>query len=292
MLYFKHMPYKQKHRTLSTPKPVSKRDHRHYWPYLPLLIVTFGLFSVLFLSNMRATQVLGSSEGIGNDSLLTATNDIRHAQRRTTLAANSALNRAAQSKANDMVARNYWSHTTPDGKQPWSFIDRTGYTYQVVGENLAYGFSSSDEVIRGWLNSPSHRENLLSSDYSEVGFGIADSDNFNRSGPETVVVAVYAKPGYLASGTEKGVLSNQMSQNFGITRLETLTGIQGQAAVFIVGLLTGAVMIALLVKHMAALKRIFVDSERFVIHHPVFDVTLVALLIIGSFLSQTVGFVR
>lgn len=286
------MPYKQKHRTLSTPKPISKRDHRHYWPYLPLAIVTFGLASVLFITHMRASQVLGSSEGLGASSLLTATNSARQAQHEPQLAENTLLSRAAQAKANDMVQRNYWSHTTPDGKQPWSFIDKTGYKYQVVGENLAYGFSNSDEVIRGWLNSPSHRENLLSGDYRDVGFGIASSKDFNHSGPETVVVALYGEPGHLAAGTQQGVLSKTNTKDLGVTRLATLAGANGPFVVFMWGLLTGAAVLLLLIKHLAALKRVFLNSERFVIHHPLFDVTLVALLIVGAFLAQTVGFVR
>lgn len=286
------MPYKQKHRTLSTPKQISKSDHRHYWPYLPLLIVSIGLIGVMAMTNMRARQVLGASEGLGNDSLLQSTNKLRNAEHKSSLAANSLLAVAAQAKADDMVSRDYWAHTTPEGKQPWSFVDSTGYRYEIVGENLAYGFSSSDEVIRGWLNSPNHRDNLLSNDYSQVGFGISTSPNFNKSGPETVVVAMYAKPGVLANNSIGGVLGQRSTETLGITRLETLTGINGNIAAFLVGIITGAAILALLVKHLAAVKRIFVDGESFVIHHPVLDVTLISLLLVGTFLAQTSGFVR
>lgn len=286
------MPYKQKHRTLSQPKKISKSDHRHYWPYLPLLIVSIGLAGVLMMNNMRARQVLGSSQGIGQDSLLQSTNQTRSQQQHPELAENSLLTVAAQAKANDMVARNYWSHSTPEGKQPWSFVDNTGYRYEIVGENLAYGFSSSDEVIRGWLNSPSHRENLLSNDYSQVGFGVAKSPDFDGSGPETVVVALYAKPGVIANSNKASVLGQSNSASLGITRLQTLSGIDGNVAMFLAGIITGAAVLALLVKHMAALKRIVVDGEKFVIHHPVLDVTLISLLIVGAFLAQTSGFVR
>lgn len=286
------MAYKQKHRTLSSPKQLSKRDQRHYWPYLPLLVVTLGLSGVLFMSNMRARQVLGSSQGLSNQTLLATTNQTRLSERKADLKDNQALTAAAQAKADDMVARDYWSHTTPDGKQPWSFVDETGYKYQIVGENLAYGFSSSDEVIRGWLNSPSHRDNLLSNDYTDVGFGVADSKDFNGSGPETVVVAMYGKPGHMQVGKNQQVLGQSSSPSFGITRLETLSGSNGDVLVFIAGILVGITVLALLVKHLAALKRVLVDGERFVIHHPLLDVTLVSLLVLGTFLAQTSGFVR
>ncbi len=287
------MAYKQKHRTLSAPKQISKRDHRHYWPYLPLVIVSLGLASIMFVNSLRATQVLGSSDGVAERTLLISTNKSRQQDRKSPLADSPQLSQAAQAKANDMVARNYWSHAAPDGKQAWSFVDEAGYTYQVVGENLAYGFSSSDEVIRGWLNSPAHRENLLGSDYTEVGFGVAQSADFNKSGPETVVVALYAKPGIATTSSSQSVLGKHTNQeSFGITRLETLTGDYGSVAVFIAGLITGAAALVLLTKHLAAVKRIVVDSERFVIHHPLLDVTLVALLIVATFLAQTAGFVR
>ncbi len=287
------MAYKQKHRTLSAPKQISKRDHRHYWPYLPLVIVSLGLASIMFVNSLRATQVLGSSDGVAERTLLISTNKSRQQDRKSPLADSPQLSQAAQAKANDMVARNYWSHAAPDGKLAWSFVDEAGYTYQVVGENLAYGFSSSDEVIRGWLNSPAHRENLLGSDYTEVGFGVAQSADFNKSGPETVVVALYAKPGIATTSSSQSVLGKHTNQeSFGITRLETLTGDYGSVAVFIAGLITGAAALVLLTKHLAAVKRIVVDSERFVIHHPLLDVTLVALLIVATFLAQTAGFVR
>ena len=287
------MAYKQKYKTLSTPKQISKKEHRHYWPYLPLLVVSFGLASVLFIGSLRATQVLGSSNGIAEDNLLTTTNQTRQRNHEPSLGINAKLSTAAQSKADDMVARDYWSHTAPDGKQAWSFVDSTGYTYQVVGENLAYGFSSGDEVVRGWLNSPSHRENLLSNDYTEVGFGIAQSPDFNKSGPETVVVALYAKPGIATTGDHTAVLGQKSGQeSFGITRLETLAGNYGSLAVFLAGLITGIAVLALLTKHIAAVKRIVVDGERFVIHHPIIDVTLVSILLVCAFLAQTAGFIH
>lgn len=142
----------------------------------------------------KTNDVLAYATNTTISGLLSSTNSRRSANSVANLGLNAKLNSAAQAKANDMVARDYWSHQTPDGQQPWVFIDNAGYQYLAAGENLAYGFSNSDATVTGWMNSPSHKENLLSATYTEVGFGIANSANFVNNGQQTVVVAMYGKP--------------------------------------------------------------------------------------------------
>lgn len=89
-----------------------------------------------------------------------------------------------------MSVNDYWAHTAPDGTGPWYFFDRSGYAYIKAGENLAYGFASSQDTINGWLNSPSHKANMLG-DYRDVGFGIVNSPNYQSKGEQTIVVAHY-----------------------------------------------------------------------------------------------------
>src|SRR5206468_12650742 len=101
---------------------------------------------------------------------------------------------AAQAKARDMVAGNYWSHTSPAGKTPWTFISAAGYQYQQAGENLAYGFASADDTEAAWMNSAEHRANILETSYQNVGFGVAQSPNYQGQGAETIVVAEYGQP--------------------------------------------------------------------------------------------------
>jgi Cysteine-rich secretory protein family len=93
-----------------------------------------------------------------------------------------------------MVARNYWSHNTPDGSPPWVFITAVNYEYQKAGENLAYGFDSSNTTITGWMNSPTHKANLLDTAFKEVGFGVANSESYQSNGQQTIIVAMYASP--------------------------------------------------------------------------------------------------
>jgi hypothetical protein len=166
-----------------------------YWPYLPLLFfVSAGLIFNSYWQGKPATGVLPYATSMSISELLSQTNIERANNGKAPLSNNAQLNQAAQAKANDMVARNYWSHNTPDGQAPWVFFDNAGYKYQKAGENLAYGFTTSDSTIAGWMNSPPHKENLLDSSYQDVGFGFANSDNFQDSGPETIVVAEYGQP--------------------------------------------------------------------------------------------------
>ncbi len=170
-----------------------QRYAQAYWPYLP--IVAIMLFGMIFNSWYSTRQgVLGYAVDMSISGLLQGTNNERVAQGLGSLALNASLNQAAQNKAQDMAARDYWSHNTPDGQAPWTFIVATGYSYQTAGENLAYGFATSTETITGWMNSPGHRANILNGTYQEVGFGIANTPNYQSSGPQTVVVAMYAQP--------------------------------------------------------------------------------------------------
>lgn len=198
------MPAKSKTSKKSTSKSLKKARTQHpkhfakvYWPYLPLIVLVLG--SLIFGNINPATRVnnpatLAYASEMSAGALLSATNQERANNGLGPLTLNSKLNSSAQSKANDMVARDYWAHNTPDGQEPWIFFDAAGYQYQKAGENLAYGFGTSAATVTGWMNSPSHRANMLDSGYTEVGFGFTNGANFVATGNETVVVAHYAKP--------------------------------------------------------------------------------------------------
>ncbi|MEX2013360.1 MAG: CAP domain-containing protein [Parcubacteria group bacterium] len=105
---------------------------------------------------------------------------------------NDVLTLAAQAKALDMVAKGYFAHQSPDGTQPWYWIDRAGYKYQYAGENLAVNFTDSEELVKAWQNSPTHNLNLLGPRYTETGVGVATG---MYQGREAVfVVQFFASP--------------------------------------------------------------------------------------------------
>lgn len=163
-----------------------------------------GLFGILFAAFfiVRADagalpepleysgKVLAYASEMSRGGLLSGTNAARSANGLAPLSLHSQLNNSAQAKAQDMANKNYWAHVSPDGTEPWYFFDQAGYSYVRAGENLAYGFMTSQGVIDGWMNSASHRANILG-DYYDVGFGIVNTPDYQSSGEQTIVVAHY-----------------------------------------------------------------------------------------------------
>ncbi len=86
------------------------------------------------------------------------------------LAIDSKLSLAAQRHADDMSAKNYFSHTSKDGTTWQKRIKRTGYTYP-GGENIARGFTSSWSVVQAWMDSPGHKRNILTCSFKRIGVG-------------------------------------------------------------------------------------------------------------------------
>ncbi|MBG0857538.1 TerD family protein [Streptomyces spinoverrucosus] len=89
------------------------------------------------------------------------------------LSSDPALARAAQAHSADMVARDFYSHTAPDGSQPWDRAAAAGSTRRSIGENIACGQRSPAEVVTGWMNSPGHRANILKPGFTHIGIGFA-----------------------------------------------------------------------------------------------------------------------
>ncbi|MFE2416623.1 CAP domain-containing protein [Streptomyces hokutonensis] len=89
------------------------------------------------------------------------------------LAVDPLLAAAAQAHSTDMVARAFYSHTSPDGSQPWDRAAAAGSRRRTIGENIACGQRSPAEVVEGWMNSPGHRANILKPDFTHIGIGFA-----------------------------------------------------------------------------------------------------------------------
>jgi uncharacterized protein YkwD len=161
------------------------------------------------INNLEAIEGLTGDEEyvdhnlFSTDDLLKITNIKREENKFGKLKINEKLNKSAQNKCEDMIEKNYWSHYSPNGDEPWVFVDRVGYIYNRSGENLAYGYASATSVINGWMNSPAHRENLLDPDFTEVGFGFCAGEDFNNSGKETVVVQHLGTPRAVQQYTTK-----------------------------------------------------------------------------------------
>ncbi len=160
--------------------------------------LSYYLMGVLLLSvffkyiGYNAGGVLGFATDISIQKLNAIVNEKRIENGLSPLTYNEKLSLAAENKAQDMFNKNYWSHFSPEGKSPWNFILNTGYEYEYAGENLAKNFVFSQGVVDAWMDSPSHRANILRKDYSEVGYAVV---NGVLNGEETtLVVQLFAKP--------------------------------------------------------------------------------------------------
>lgn len=120
--------------------------------------------------------------------VMSLTNSARANDNLKALSENLLLKEAAQKKANDMAKRGYFSHTGPDGKLPWQWLDLVGYNYSYAGENLAVNFTDTKELVDGWLASPAHRKNILRSNFTDIGIGMATG---TYEGRETIFVVQF-----------------------------------------------------------------------------------------------------
>ncbi len=169
--------------------PHASNNHRSKVLHLDSLLITIAIliFTSFLLSSLQKEypEVLGISNNITPIDLLNITNQIRQKNGLSHLKLDSELSQAASNKASDMFAKNYWSHVAPDGVTPWIFIKNSGYDYLYAGENLGRGFSGASEVVDAWMASPSHRDNMLSPNYNDVGYAIATGA---LTGNDTVLV--------------------------------------------------------------------------------------------------------
>lgn len=150
---------------------------------LKILAITAG-FGITNL-NLNATAITPSN-------IVALVNQARANAGLPILKTNVLLSQAANAKANDMLEKQYFAHTSPEGITPWHWINQTGYTYEHSGENLAVHYKEAENVQSGWMASPTHKKNILNPDFMETGVGIA-SGKFEDY--DTIfVVQMFGKP--------------------------------------------------------------------------------------------------
>jgi uncharacterized protein YkwD len=112
----------------------------------------------------------GPSYTLTATGIITQTNTQRTENGDKPLSSSDALTRAAQNKLDDLFARQYFEHVSPDGKGPADLAEAVGYNYLRIGENLALGnFAGDAGVVDAWMKSPGHRANILAAGYTQIG---------------------------------------------------------------------------------------------------------------------------
>lgn len=118
-------------------------------------------------------QSTGFTAAVLPSALTTLANADREVYALPVLAEDPLLAQAAQRKADDMASRGYFAHISPDGTSFRDILNGVGYNFSYAGENLAVDFSESIDVEKAWMNSPTHRANILKGEYTHVGYGVA-----------------------------------------------------------------------------------------------------------------------
>ena len=139
-----------------------------------LIIVKLASTSFFFFSYPDQA----SFASITTANIRNLTNSARIAEGLDPLTENSTLNQAAMAKAKDMVANNYFAHTSPSGTSPWYWFKNAGYIYTFAGENLAMDFIEAEDVVNAWMASPTHRKNIVNTKYEEIGIVSATGSTF------------------------------------------------------------------------------------------------------------------
>lgn len=158
------------------------------------MLVTLIFVGFFFLVTSLQSTLMSSPQvaAVVSATLVDLTNGDRAANNLPSLKVNPELVAIAQAKANDMALKGYFSHTTPEGHDPWYWFKRGGYSFEYAGENLAVDFTESMDVERAWMNSATHRKNILDSNFTEIGIATAVGTYQGRS---TIFVAqMFGKP--------------------------------------------------------------------------------------------------
>lgn len=125
--------------------------------------------------------------------ILNETNEERINKQLPKLSINAQLNKAAESKLQDMFTQQYFQHVSPSGVSVSDLIRKAGYEYIVVGENLALGnFGGDPQVVLAWMNSPGHKANILDPRFQEIG--IAVGKGLYNGKEQWIAVQQFAKP--------------------------------------------------------------------------------------------------
>lgn len=161
-----------------------------------ILIISIFLLGISFGSSFFIHKtILGSS--VASSVLVDLTNNSRIAYNEVPLTLNTKLQHAALLKGEDMSKVGYFSHESPTGVTPWHWFKEAGYTFLYAGENLAINFTESNDVEAAWMASPKHKENILNTNFREIG--IATVEGVYQGNVTTFVVQMFGTPAVAAA---------------------------------------------------------------------------------------------
>ncbi|MFO7806802.1 MAG: CAP domain-containing protein [Candidatus Moraniibacteriota bacterium] len=132
------------------------------------------IFFLSFLSFFACASFAQAGNTDIEEKIINYINQEREKEGLGQLKESKTLNKVAEMKARDMVGNDYFAHTSPQGLDPWHWFKEADYKYKYAGENLGMDFANASSVHRAWMESPTHKENIMSSNYDEIGVAVLD----------------------------------------------------------------------------------------------------------------------
>lgn len=183
------------------------------------LMLGFGILVMALLGSRTVSEIPGLAD-VQSTYLAQVTNEKRIENKVGELTVNPLLQEAARLKAQDMIENEYFAHVSPQGKQPWHWMNLAGYKYKYAGENLAIDFYDTKEVAEAWMNSPTHRRNILNNNYSEIGIAV-DTGRY-KGRKVAFVVQMFGSPRYASTTNSPSQVATTPSQEEVARRVEEL----------------------------------------------------------------------
>jgi len=187
---------------------MNRKDFKHVFipskenGFRPTFLEKFSMGVMLLLvllsfamANIQALVWIGSDRLVSTvlpAVIVELTNSERTDERLGVLRRNTILDTAATLKAQDMAEKGYFAHYSPEGISPWYWFDEAQYSLVHAGENLAVHFTDSSDVVTAWMNSPTHKANIMNGNYSEIGVGTARGTY--KGVPTVFVVQLFGTP--------------------------------------------------------------------------------------------------
>ncbi len=184
--------------------PTPANDHSPHILQKMAIIGMAGLILLSFVAVNLQSLLWQSSDWLVGAVLPATVVDLTNKERSdltlSSLNRNPLLDEAAKLKAEDMAKKHYFSHYSPDNVSPWYWFNQVNYDYLHAGENLAIYFTDSEAIVNAWMNSPSHRANIVDQKYTEIGVGTAKGI---YNGYKTVyVVQLFGTPKTMVKSNE------------------------------------------------------------------------------------------
>lgn len=180
--------------------PQEANNHRPHFirhqalHFYSFLIITVKVLSLLLLFVIYPTPAEFST--ITSNRIIELTNQERQQAGLPVLRRSKLLDQSAKLKAQDMINYNYFAHNRPEDElTPWEWFKQVGYNYTFAGENLAMSFAEAEDAVRAWMESPTHRANIMNPNYREVGVAVLIG---KINGQQTTLVVQHFGRSYLA----------------------------------------------------------------------------------------------